>query len=79
SEIAAAWRPLLAATLGMGTGMSIIGTVTSAVAPSLVSDAGWSKADFALVGTLGLLTALAMPFIGRLADVLGVKLTALIG
>lgn len=79
SEIAAAWRPLLAATLGMGTGMSIIGTVTSAIAPTLVSDAGWSKSDFAMVGILGLLTALAMPFIGRLADVLGVKLTALIG
>ncbi|KMS54926.1 sugar phosphate permease [Novosphingobium barchaimii LL02] len=79
SEIAAAWRPLLAATLGMATGMSIIGTVTSAIAPTLVADAGWSKADFAMVGTLGLLTALAMPFIGRLADVLGVKLTALIG
>lgn len=79
SEIAAAWRPLLAATLGMGTGMSIIGTVTSAIAPTLVADAGWAKSDFAMVGTLGLLTALAMPFIGRLADVLGVKLTALIG
>lgn len=79
SEILAAWRPLAAATLGMGTGMSIAGTVTSAIGPSLVADAGWSKAQFAMIGTLGLLTALAMPFVGRLADVLGVKLTALIG
>lgn len=79
SEIAAAWRPLLAATLGMGTGMSIIGTVTSAIAPSLVADAGWSKAQFAMTGMLGMLTALSMPFIGRLADLFGVKLTALVG
>lgn len=79
SEIGAAWRPLLAATLGMGTGMSIIGTVTSAIAPSLIADAGWSKAQFAMTGTLGMLTALSMPFIGRLADLFGVKLTALIG
>ncbi|EZP80312.1 Major facilitator superfamily protein [Novosphingobium resinovorum] len=79
SEIGAAWRPLLAATLGMGTGMSIIGTVTSAIAPSLVADAGWSKAQFAMTGMLGMLTALSMPFIGRLADLFGVKLTALIG
>ncbi|MEE4453859.1 MFS transporter [Novosphingobium resinovorum] len=79
SEIAAAWRPLLAATLGMGTGMSIIGTITSAIAPSLVADVGWPKAQFAMIGTLGLVTALAMPFIGRLADLFGVKLTALIG
>jgi predicted MFS family arabinose efflux permease len=79
SEILAAWRPLLAAGLGMGTGMSIIGTITSAIAPSLVADVGWSKAQFAMTGMLGMLTALAMPFIGRLADVAGVKLTALIG
>lgn len=79
SEITAAWRPLLAATLGMGTGMSIAGTITSAIAPSLVADAGWSKSQFAMTGVLGLLTAVAMPFVGRLTDVAGVKLTALIG
>lgn len=79
SEILAAWRPLLAAALGMGTGMSIAGTVTSAIAPTLVADSGWDKAQFALIGGFSLLTALSMPFIGRLADVLGVRLTAAIG
>ena len=79
SEILAAWRPLAAATLGMGTGMSIAGTVTSAIGPTLVVDAGWTKSQFAMIGMLGLLTALSMPFVGRLADVLGVKLTATIG
>ncbi|MFA7585971.1 MAG: MFS transporter [Novosphingobium sp.] len=79
AELRAAWRPILAATIGLGTGMSIVGTVTSAIAPSLIDDAGWSKADFAMVGTLGLATTVAMPFIGRLTDVLGVRLTALIG
>ena len=79
SEIIVAWRPLLAATLGMGTGSSMVGTVTSAIAPTLIADAGWSKAQFAMTGILGLLTAMAMPLIGRLADVLGVKITALIG
>lgn len=53
--------------------------MTSAIAPSLVADAGWSKAEFALVGSLALVTAFAFPFIGRLADVLGVRFTALIG
>jgi predicted MFS family arabinose efflux permease len=75
----AAWRPLLAATIGLGTGMSTAGTVTSAIAPSLVADAGWSKAEFALVGSLALVTSFAFPFIGRLADVIGVRFTALIG
>lgn len=59
--------------------MSTAGTVTSAIAPSLVADAGWSKAEFALVGSLALVTSFAFPFIGRLADVLGVRWTALIG
>ncbi|MCX7675863.1 MAG: MFS transporter, partial [Alteraurantiacibacter sp.] len=59
--------------------MSIAGTVTSAIAPSLIADLGWSKAEFAAVGGLGFVSSLAFPFIGRLADVLGVRLTALIG
>jgi predicted MFS family arabinose efflux permease len=79
TELRAAWRPLLAATLGLATGMSTAGTVTSAIAPSLLADLQWAKEDFALVGSLSLVTAFAFPFIGRLADVLGVRLTALIG
>lgn len=78
-ELRENWRPLLAATIGMGSGMSIIGMVTSTIAPSLVADAGWSKSEFALVGSLALVTALAFAFVGRLADVIGVRLTALIG
>ncbi|WP_395397365.1 MFS transporter [Novosphingobium sp. BL-8A] len=78
-ELRSNWRPLLAATLGIGTGMSLIGTVTSAIAPSMIADNHWSKASFAMVGSLGILTALAFPFIGRLADVIGVRWTALIG
>ena len=70
---------MLAATLGLATGMSTAGTVTSAIAPSLIADSGWSKAEFAMVGSLALVTSFAFPFIGRLADVLGVRFTALIG
>jgi predicted MFS family arabinose efflux permease len=59
--------------------MSAIGTVTSAIAPTLVADAGWSKSDFAMVGSMAIVTAFVFPFVGRLADVLGVRMTALIG
>lgn len=79
AELRTAWRPLLAATLGLASGMSTIGTVTSAIAPSVVAEAGWPREQFALVGSLALLTAFAFPFIGRFADVLGVRKTALIG
>ncbi|MCW1401150.1 MFS transporter [Novosphingobium sp. MW5] len=73
------WRPLLAATIGVGTGMSLAGTVISTMAPSLIKANGWTPSDFAYVGTLGLFSSLALPFVGRLADVLGVRMTALIG
>jgi MFS family permease len=79
AELRTAWRPLLAATIGLATGMSTAGTVTSAIAPSLIADLHWSRAEFALVGSLALVTSFAFPFIGRLADVLGVRWTALIG
>ena len=79
TELRTAWRPLLAATLGMGTGMSLAGPVTTTIAPTLVRDNGWSPAEFAAVGSLALVTAFAFPFIGRLADVLGARFTALIG
>jgi MFS family permease len=78
-ELRENWRPLLAATVGMGSGMSVVGVITSTIAPSLIADTGWSKADFAMVGSLALVTSFAFPFIGRLADLIGVKLTALIG
>ena len=79
SEVRTHWRPLLAATIGIGSGMSTAGTITSVLAPSLIAGNDWSRSDFAAVGILGLFSTLAFPFIGRLADVLGVRWTALIG
>lgn len=79
AELRANWRPLLAATVGVGTGMSLAGTVISTMAPSLIKSNGWTPSEFAYVGTLGLFSSLALPFVGRLADVLGVRMTALIG
>ena len=40
------------AMLGLATGNSIVGIVTSAIAPALIADAGWSKAEYALIGSL---------------------------
>lgn len=79
SEILGAWRPLLAAMMGLATGNSIVGIVTSAIVPALIKSAGWTKSQFALVGSLSLLGAIFLPAIGRLADHIGVKKTATIG
>ena len=78
-ELRQNWRPLLAAMLGMGSGMSIAGVITSTIAPSMIADNKWSQSDFAMVGSLALFTAFVFPFVGRLADILGVRKTALIG
>jgi predicted MFS family arabinose efflux permease len=73
------WRPLLAATIGMASGMSLVGVITSTIVPSVVDDLRWSKAEFAAVGSLALFMSLVFPFIGRLNDKIGVRWTALIG
>lgn len=78
-ELREQWRPLLAAVIGLASGYSTTNYVTSIMAPHLLRDFGWSKADFAAVGSLTLVCVLVFPFIGRLADVIGAKRTAFIG
>jgi predicted MFS family arabinose efflux permease len=79
TELARNWRPLLAATIGMASGMSIVGTITSTIAPTLIADTKWPKSEFAMVGSLALLMSFIFPLVGRLADTIGVRWTALIG
>ena len=69
----------MAATLGLATGMSMAGPVTTTLAPSVIKGNGWTAAEFAFVGSIAMITAIAFPIIGRLADILGVRFTALIG
>ncbi len=78
-ELLRAWRPLLAAFIGMACGMSMVGTITSTLVPSILAETQWSQAEFAKIGALSIFMALVFPFIGRLTDVLGVRWTALIG
>jgi len=78
-ELRQHWRPLAAATLGMASGMSVVGVITSTIVPSVLADLRWSKAEFAAVGSLALFMSLVFPFIGRLNDKIGVRWTALIG
>jgi predicted MFS family arabinose efflux permease len=79
SEIKTNWRPLLAAFIGLGSGMSVVGVITSTIVPTLLGDVGWAQADFAKVGSTAIFMAFVFPFIGRLTDILGVRWTALIG
>lgn len=79
SELRTHWRPLLAAMIGLGSGYSTTNYVTSIMVPEFLAEFGWTKSEFALIGVLGLLSTPLFPVVGRLADVLGVRKTALIG
>ncbi len=73
------WRAILGATIGLGAGSSLSAYVNSVFGPYLIEAFGWSKAEFALMGTLGLLTLICIPIAGRMADIFGVRRVALVG
>jgi hypothetical protein len=54
-ELTSNWRPLGSACLGMSSGYLINHYIANTFAPDLLREFGWSKAHFALLGTLGLL------------------------
>jgi MFS family permease len=79
SELRSQWRALVASMIGLGSGFSLTMYTTSIMAPHLLREFGWSKSQFALITTLSVVTIPVFPLIGRLADTVGVRRTALIG
>lgn len=73
------WRALLASALGQGAGLSINSYIVSIFAPHLLQTFGWSKAQFALMGTTIMATLFCLPVVGRLTDVFGVRRVAAVG
>jgi predicted MFS family arabinose efflux permease len=73
------WRPLLAAVIGLSCGFTAMAFTNVIMGPQLIAEFGWSKAQFALVGTLGIMTLVALPVTGRLVDMFGVRRTACVG
>lgn len=78
-ELLVNWRALIGATIGLGSGFSAANYVTSIMAPHMIAEFDWTRAEFASVGSLSLLTIVFLPLAGRLADTIGVRRTALIG
>lgn len=72
-------RPLVAASLGVGTSLPLFAYTNSVFAPYLIKDFGWSRAQFALIGVTMLLTLPFLPLIGRITDRFGVRRVALTG
>jgi MFS family permease len=72
-------RPLLAASLGLGTSLPLDAYVNSIFAAHLIKEFGWDRSMFALYGLVALATIVVLPFVGRFTDRLGVRRVALVG
>jgi MFS family permease len=72
-------RPLAAASLGVGSSIPFLAYANSIFAPHLLDAFHWSRSQFALYGLVAVTTIIALPFIGRFADRLGVKPMATVG
>jgi hypothetical protein len=72
-------RTLAAASLGSGAGLMLMSYTTTIFGPYLVETFHWSRSQFALIGLAMVSTLIALPFIGRLTDQIGVRRSALIG
>jgi len=78
-ELRANWRPVLGAMIGLSCGFMAMAFTNNIMGPPLIHAFGWSKAQFALTGTLGAMTLIALPITGRVVDTFGVRRTALVG
>lgn len=73
------WPNLLGAALGLAFGIAINQYILNLFGPAMIADFGWSKAQFALVGSFGILSLVTMPIAGRIADRVGPRKAAMIG
>lgn len=79
SEFKVNWPTLLATFTGIATGQALSHYTMSLFAPELIDEFGWSKAEFALVSALPLVTAFVTPLAGRFTDRFGARLAAALG
>jgi MFS family permease len=73
------WPNLLGTCLGLATGSALSFFTMNMFAPALIADLGWSRADFALLGTVSLLTMPVTPLIGRFIDRVGPRIAGAVG
>ncbi|MET0269754.1 MAG: MFS transporter [Sphingomonas sp.] len=78
-EVRQHWRPLFAATLGLGVGIGLNAYTAALFAPRLIAEFGWTRSQIALLGSFALLMLVMQPITGRLADRYGVRTVATVG
>lgn len=78
-ELRLNWHLLLSGGLGMALGSALSHYTLSMFGPALITDLGWSKAEFALIGSIPLATLLLIPVAGRFTDRFGTRTAAIVG
>lgn len=73
------WQTLLATFIGIATGNTLSHYTMSLFAPELINEFGWTKAEFALIGALPMISLITVPFAGRFTDKFGTRTAAFVG
>ena len=79
SEFRLNWTNLLGAGLGLAFGAAFNHYMMNLFGPALIAEFGWSRSQFALVGSLGLIGMVFTPIAGRIADLVGPRNATMIG
>jgi MFS family permease len=79
SEFRLNWPSLLGAGVGLALGVAINHHMTTLFGPALLAEFGWTKSQFALTGSLGLIAMFVNPVAGRIIDRYGPRVAAMIG
>ena len=78
-EFASHWPNLLGAALGLAFGTAFNHYMMNLFGPALIAEFGWSKAQYALVGALGLAGLIFTPVAGYISDRFGARNAAIVG
>lgn len=78
-EIRLNWQALMSGAFGMALGSALSHYTLSLFGPAMIKDLGWSKAEFALIGSVPLATLLLIPVAGRFTDRFGTRVAAIMG
>lgn len=77
-EFAVSWQAFAAACLGLIAGTSSI-YLNNVFSPHLIGEFGWSKSEFALIGSTVIISVFALPIVGRLTDRHGMRKIVTVG